>query len=98
MRTAAILLTLLLASCGSISETQNQSNAAAAMLEKELGSKPQVGFNIHNGALARVTFIFDGSKIGDVQVKELEERTRRALAASFKERPKVVQVMVQWQE
>jgi hypothetical protein len=92
------LAVVLLGSCNvveSFTETQSQAEAAATVLEKEFGTKPAVGWNIHNNALTNVNVIFDVTKVSQLSVGELEARVQKAVAANFKLQPKQLIVGVQ---
>ncbi len=82
---------LLLGGCNfieSFKETMAQADAAAALLEKDVGTKPLVGWNVNNYTLTNVNVTFEGSKVAALPVSELEAKVRRAVAASFKQQPK----------
>jgi hypothetical protein len=96
---ASVAILFALAACnmiGSITEVQAQGNAAAAELEKSLGTKPQFGFNIFNGTLTNVTFAFDASRLSSLTVGDLNRQTAAAVQHHFKDQPKVVTVNLQW--
>lgn len=89
---------VLLGSCNvveSFTEVQSQAEAAATVLEKELGTKPAVGWNIHNAVLTNVNVIFDVTKVSQLSVGELEARVQKAVAGNFKLQPKQLIVGVQ---
>jgi hypothetical protein len=96
---AGIAMLFAAASCdmiGAISDIQAQGNAAAMELEKALGTKPQVGFNIFNGTLTNVTFSFDASRLSKYTVADLNRLAVAAVQHHFKQQPKVVIVNLQW--
>ena len=81
----------LLSACGfveGIKETQAQADAVAAALEKDVGTKPVLGWNIHNNVLMNVSVIFDGSKVAALSVSELGAKVRRAVSTGFKQQPR----------
>jgi hypothetical protein len=94
MRTAAtaIALSLALAGCGPASTVVNGFKNAAAVasaLETEIGLKPQVGFNWHNGRLLSVTVQFP--RLYDQKpLAELAERVRAAVTKEFQQKPEAI--------
>ena len=98
---AAFVAISLLAACdfvGSMSQIQAQAEAAAVALEKDVGVKPMVGWNWNNGTLTNVNFMFDGRKVANLQVSELETRVRKVIAAHFKQQPSQIIVSVSWEK
>jgi hypothetical protein len=96
-----VVAMFLLSACDfveSIKETQAQADAAAALLEKDFGTKPFMGWNVHNGTLTNVNVIFEGSKVAALPVSELETKARRAVVASFKQAPKQLVVSARWEQ
>lgn len=92
---------LLIGACNfveSMKETHAQAEAAAAALEKEMGTRPFMGWNVHNGTLTNLNVIFEGSKVAALPVSELEAKVRRAVAASFKQQPKQLLVSARWEQ
>jgi len=79
-----------------MSEIQSQVDAASSALEKDLGTRPKVGWNWNNGTLTNVNFVFDGNKVANLQVSQLKSRIDEAVAANFKEKPANVMVSVAW--
>ena len=87
--TCAFLWTIALTGCGIVSdmaETQKKSEAVAAALEKELGVKPLVGWNINNGSLTNLTVNFPAEPVEKLSVGELNARVRVVVNQQF-ERP-----------
>ena len=79
-----------LASCGMVSdiaETQKKSEAIALALEKELGAKPLVGWNIHNERLTNVQVSFPLESVARLEVGALEARVRAVVTRSFDKPP-----------
>lgn len=58
------------------------ANAAASTIEQEMGTKPQVGFDWHNGRLVSVTVQFSDLYQRKV-LAELVERLRQSLIRNF---------------
>ena len=79
-----------LAGCGMVSdiaETQKKSEAVALALEKELGAKPLVGWNIHNGRLTNVQVSFPLESVSRLEVGALEAKVRAVVTRSFEKPP-----------
>ena len=96
----ALLLSsaLTLGGCGfaeSFQETQAQSETVAAQLEKELGFKPMVGWNIRNNNLANVNVVFESRHVENVTIGQLTPAVRRAVDAGFKRQPQQLLISVQ---
>ena len=67
-------------------ETQKKSDAIAVEIEKDLGVKPMVGWNIHNGTLTHVNVQLPLESVAKLSVGELDAKVRAVVAKSF-ERP-----------
>jgi hypothetical protein len=87
-----LICSCALVSCGSFTETKQQTDQAVTLLEKDLGVRPEIGFSILNGKLTQVTVIFDSEKLKDMPFSELQLRVHRALAAVLTQRPTQVTV------
>jgi hypothetical protein len=93
-------MVLVLSSCNfveSFKEIQSQAEAAATILEKDVGTKPSVGWNIRNDTFTTLNVVFDGSKVATLSVRELESKVRRAVSSSFKEQPEQLIVSTRWE-
>lgn len=80
----------MLFGCGMVSdlaETQKKADAIAIALEKELGAKPMVGWNIHNGTLTHVNVQFPVEGVAKLPVGELDARVRAVVVKSFDKPP-----------
>jgi hypothetical protein len=75
-----------------MAETKKQGDAVAIVLEKELGAKPQVGWNIMNGRLQNVNVAFPADSVATMAVGDLNARVRAAVDHGFDTPP--VQVVV----
>ena len=64
------------------------STAVAADLERDIGVKPGVGFNCHNGNLQSVTVTFPKVYVGK-PLDELAGTVREVVAREFKQTPQV---------
>lgn len=81
-----LVIAVFLAGCGfvkSMVATQKQATLVADVLEKQVGSRPFVAWNIQNDTLARVDVISKGSDVGRMKVSELEPIVRNAVARGF---------------
>jgi hypothetical protein len=94
---ALLASSILLMACEAATEVQAQADAAAAAFEREIGAKPFVAWNVNNGNLQSVNFIFDGDKITQRKIGDMENRAVRIVATSFKMRPAQVMVSARWE-
>ena len=81
-------LLLLLVGCDMASQVKeglDQSESAARAIEKQIGAKPEVGFNFNNGRLTTVTVQFRGAP--NVQLGEIERASRIAVKSAFGKEP-----------
>jgi hypothetical protein len=69
----------------SVKEGIAKSEQAAEAIGKQVGYKPQVGFNYNNGTLASVTVVFQ--KAPAVPLDELEKIARKEVLSAFKNEP-----------
>src|SRR5262245_21977924 len=86
----AVSAVMLLSACDfvvSMVDIEAQANAAALDMEKEFGTKPHVNWNWQSGRLREVNVIFDGERIRDLRMGELELNVRRIVGARFKQHP-----------
>jgi hypothetical protein len=82
------LLVYLVSGCDAASTFKDglsESNAASAAIEKQVGSKPEVGFSYKNGVLVAVTVQFNGVPSGSVA--DVEKVSRAAVIDAFKSEP-----------
>jgi hypothetical protein len=83
---AAALATL--AACdmvNTVKDGMQLSENAAASIEKQLGAKPQVGFNYMNGSLASVSVSF--ATAPEAGLGKIEQVSRAAVVDAFKKEP-----------
>jgi hypothetical protein len=81
-----------LAGCGVADALFNglkHTQAVEAALEKATGTKPQVGFNWHNGRLTSVTVTFP-SLYAAKPLNELATMTRAAVTKEFQQTPESI--------
>jgi hypothetical protein len=94
---ALVLVSVLaLFGCGLVQdmpEVQRTSDAMAVSLEKELGTKPSVAWNIRNGTLTNVNVTFPLEGVSKLPVGELEAKVRAAVE-SFDRPPEQLMVSV----
>jgi hypothetical protein len=86
---AIAALSLALTHCGQVSTLVNgfkYANAVASALEQELGAKPQVGFNWHNGRLLSVTVQFP-ELYQRKPLAELAGMVRAVVEKEFQQKP-----------
>ena len=89
---AISVLAASLAGCGVvdlISKGMSYSNAVAADLERDIGVKPEVGFNWHNGNLQSVTVTFPKVYVGK-PLDELADTVREVVVKEFKQAPDTI--------
>ena len=86
------LLGLVSASCSPEQFTQmtEQSNRAAAAVEKALGTKAQIGLSTFNGHLQSVNVNLECAPLRDRTMADIEQRVRGAVTTSFGEQPPVI--------
>jgi hypothetical protein len=86
---AIVLVASSLAGCGVvdlISKGMSYSNAVAADLERDIGLKPEIGFNWHNGNLQSVTVTFPKVYVGK-PLDELANTVREVVVKEFEQTP-----------
>lgn len=85
---AMAALAMSLAACDMVSAVKEglaQSEATAAAIEKQVGVKPEVGFNFQNGAFTAATIQFPS--VPSASLPEVEKISRKAVRAAFKKEP-----------
>jgi hypothetical protein len=86
----SLLFCVLLTSCGMVSdmaEVQKKSEAISVALEKELGVKPFVGWNIHNGTLTNVNVNFPLDGVAKLTAGDLDAKVRAVVSQHFEKPP-----------
>jgi hypothetical protein len=89
---ALLVLAASLSACDAVStitEGFKEAKAVETDLAATTGTKPQVGFNWHNGRLTSVTVLFpdvDGAK----PLNELSALVRDAVTREFKQKPEAI--------
>jgi hypothetical protein len=95
LRTIPVLLVALtLAACDSVSTLTGglqHVQAVQSDLEKSIGTKPQVGFNWHNGRLTSVNVTFPSIHEGK-PLRELADTVRASVTREFKQKPEQIVV------
>jgi hypothetical protein len=79
---------LALTACDMVSSMKDgpaQSEQAAEAIGKQVGNKPQIGFNYNNNTLVSVTVVFQ--KAPAVPLDELEKIARKEVRTAFKTEP-----------
>lgn len=93
-----VALVTLLTACGlvdSVKEANAQSELVAERLEKDLGAKPLISWNVNNGKLTNVNVIFKSTDVGSRRYDELEPVVRKAVEDGFKRKPSTLLISVQ---
>ena len=96
-----VAATFLLGACDffeTFQEVQSQAEAAATILEKDVGTRPSLGWNVNNGKFTNLNVVFDGTKVASMSVRELESKVRKAVSSSFKEQPQQLMVSARWEQ
>src|SRR5262249_31652085 len=91
----SLIAVTMLAACNVVeemAETKKQGDAVAVALEKDVGAKPTVGWNIRNGTLQNVNVTFPADSVAALTVGDLTARVRAAVDRGFEKPP--VQVVV----
>jgi hypothetical protein len=70
-----------------VSRFQEETERAAGLLEKELGSRPQVSASVVNDHLNTVTVLIEGRTTQDLNISDLRSRVNKVLSSSLSERP-----------
>jgi hypothetical protein len=86
---AIAVLSIALTQCGQVNTLVNgfkYANAVTSAIEQEMGVKPQVGFNWHNGRLVSVTVQFPDLYQGK-PLTELAGRVRAIVEKEFQQKP-----------
>ena len=86
--TVLAALSMSLGGCNVVNEVKEgiaQSEEVAASIEKQVGVKPQVGFNYQNGTFTTATIQFPS--LPSASLPEVEKISRKAVVASFKNEP-----------
>ncbi|WAC43779.1 hypothetical protein OU997_16210 [Pseudomonas sp. SL4(2022)] len=87
-----VLLVMLLAGCdvaSSMKDGLKYSELSAKDLEKNIGIKPFVGFNWHNGTLTTVSVTFP-SIPSSKQLEEISELVEKSVKYNFKQVPEQI--------
>ena len=78
----------MLIACDVVSQVKDglaHSTAASESIEKQVGKRPEVGFNYNNGSFTQATVQF--SEAPAMPLPELEKVVRAAVVAEFKDEP-----------
>jgi hypothetical protein len=96
---AALALSLALFGCdmiGSLKEAVAQSEAAAAAIERQLGTKAEVGCTYENRSLTEVVVQF--RTVPAASLAEIERVSRAVILATFKKEPENLVVSFAFQK
>jgi hypothetical protein len=75
---------------------EEQTNRAAAMLERDIGVRPQITGNVYDGKLAMVNVVFESQSVSEMRVVELRSKVDRVLAEILSEKPQQVLISVRF--
>jgi hypothetical protein len=92
-----LLPMMILTGCGvgeSFTEIQRQTELASDALRKEVGVRPQIGWNISNGTLTNVAVVFPEEKVGQLSISELSTTVQLALTNNLKDKPQKIVLSV----
>ena len=92
---ASILIAFMILGCvmvESIGEMNKQTEKASAAIEKAVGTKPQIGWNIHNNKLVEVNVYFDQLSDESITVAELKGKIRSLVSENIEQQPQQVLV------
>jgi hypothetical protein len=81
-----------------VSRFREETERAAGLLEKELGSRPQISANVVNEHLNTVTVLIEGRTLQDLNMSVLRSRVDSALSASLSERPARLVISLSYEE
>jgi hypothetical protein len=85
---AVAALAFMLAACDMVSQVKDgmaHSSAVAESIQKQVGTRPEVGFNYNNGSFTRASVQF--AEVPAMPLPELEKVVRAAVVREFKEEP-----------
>jgi hypothetical protein len=85
---ASLAAIVLVSSCEMVTQINDgmaHSTAAATAIEKQVGVKPEVGFNFQNGTFSQATVQFRA--VPATPLPQLEKIVREAVALEFKDEP-----------
>jgi hypothetical protein len=94
---ASILIALMILGCvmvESMGEMNEQTEKASAAIEKAVGTKPQIGWNIHNNKLVEVNVYFDQLSDESITVAELKEKIRPLVSANIEQEPQQLLISI----
>ena len=80
-----------LAACDMVGQVKDglaHSTAASESIAKQVGKKPEIGFNYNNGSFSQATVQFDDAPA--MPLPELEKVVRAAVVTEFKEEPSLL--------
>ena len=93
----ALALVLLVAGCDMVSQIKDgmaHSTAAAEAIEKQVGKRPEIGFNYNNGSFSQATVQFSDAPA--TPLPELEKIVRAAVRNEFKDEPASLVIAFQY--
>lgn len=90
-----ILLSLI--SCNAVNDMKGMFEKQAQVqgfIKNKSGLSCQVGWNMHNGVLTKVTVSFNADEVRDKKVSELESLAIEAIKDSFASKPRAINVNI----
>ncbi len=91
-----VVMAFLMAGCDfteSISEMSTQTEKVGASVARELGVKPQFGWNMKNGRLVEMTAYFDGAADTSKPVRAYVDAVKSSIQAHMEQQPDNLVVM-----
>jgi hypothetical protein len=85
-----LFVVMLVSGCGIVegmTETKGKTDKVAIQIEKDLGVKPFIGFNIHNGSLKQLTVNFGKDLDEKISIEEVGNTVSKAIANSLDDKP-----------
>lgn len=92
-----IIAAVLLTSCETVEDMReilDTQEQLRGMVQEEIGVQPLVGFNTNDGVLIDVSFALSGGDVADRNVSELVAAARKAVAGSFKDKPRAIYIQI----
>jgi hypothetical protein len=89
------MVSIAVSGCGiaSVPELHHEIEDAAALIQKDLGARPRIGFGGWNGTVLKsVDVVFNSQSVSEIKVSELENKVRRILSETLKTPPESVTV------
>lgn len=95
--TVSVTMALMIARCGmveSFGEMQEQTEKTSTAIEKAIGIKPQIGWNINNGKLVEVNVYFDQFGDESITVTELKKQIKNVVTENMEQMPQQLLISI----